>query len=28
VMVFSLTVLFTAQMLLRRGPKGKRAGTG
>ena len=26
VMVFSLTVLFTAQMLLRRGPKGKRAG--
>jgi len=26
VMVFSLTVLFTAQMLLRRGPKDKRAG--
>ncbi|HEX7201122.1 MAG TPA: ABC transporter permease, partial [Dongiaceae bacterium] len=26
VMVFSLTVLFTAQMLLRRGPKEKRAG--
>jgi spermidine/putrescine transport system permease protein len=26
VMLFSLTVLFTAQMLLRRGPKGKRAG--